>query len=114
MTALFPHPGNPTHLIPKRKQGPIIQAGIAKTISTTITYDVDVAGGDAVGWSLFNRTTGLPVALVSVINGATNEIVLNYAAQTLGDILTITYQPGAWTSARGEVNGFTFNRAAVV
>jgi hypothetical protein len=113
-TALFPHSHNTKFLIPKRKQGPIIIAGIAKTVSTTITYDVDIAGGDAVGWTLFNRTTDLPVALVSVINGNTNEIILNYAAQTLGDLLTITYQPGAWTSARGEVNGFTFQRAAVV
>ena len=114
MTALFPHQANPTHLIPKRKQGPIIQAGIAKTVSATLTYDVDIAGGDAVGWSLFNRTTGLPIAVVSAVNGNANEIILNYAAQTLDDIITITYQPGAWTSARGEVNGFSFQRAAVV
>ena len=114
MTALFPHQANPTHLIPKRKQGPIIQSGIAKTLSATITYDIDIAGGDAVGWTLFNDTTGLPVALISVVNGNTNEIILNYAAQTLGDQLTMTYKPGAWTSARGQVNGFIHNRAAVV
>jgi hypothetical protein len=113
-TALFPHSHNRKFLVPKRKQGPIIQAGIAKTVSTTITYDVDIAGGDEVGWTLFNVTTGLPVALISVISGNPNEIILNYALQTLGDQVTITYQPGAWTSAVGEVNGFIHDRAVVV
>ena len=106
LTALFPHQHNPTHLIPKRKQGPIIQAKIFKTISLTLTFDVDVTTGDAVGFTLFNNTTGLVVAIVSAINGNTNEIVVNFGAQTLGDNLTLTYEPGAWTSAVGEVNGF--------
>ena len=114
ITGLFPHNANRRFVIPKRKQGPIIQDGIAKTVSATLTYDVDIAGGDAVGWTLFNRTTGLPIAVISAVNGNADQIVLNYAAQTLGDFITITYAPGAWTSARGQVNGFKLNRAAVV
>ena len=105
-TALFPHSHNRRFLIPKRKQGPIIQAIIFKTISTTVEFDVDVTTGDAVGFTLFNNTTGLAVAIVSAINGNANEIVVNYGAQTLVDNLTLTYAPGAWTSAVGQVNGF--------
>ena len=105
-TALFPHSHNTKFLIPKRKQGPIIQSVIFKTISLTLAFDVDVAGGDAAGFTLFNNTTGLAVAIVSAINGSSNEIVVNFGAQTLGDNLTLTYKRSAWTSAVGDVNGF--------
>ena len=113
-TALFPHSHNRTHLVPKRKQGPIIVLGIAKTVTVSIQWDVDISGGDEVGWTLFNETTGLPIVIVSAINGTPNEVILSFAAQTLDDLITITYEPGAWTSARGQVNGFIFNRAAVI
>ena len=114
MTALFPHQANATHLIPKRKQGPIIQSGIIKTVSTTILFDVDIAGGDAAGWTMVNKTTGLPIVVTSAVNGNADEIVLNYALQTVDDIVGITYKPSGWTSARGEVNGFNLERAAIV
>ena len=113
-TALFPHSHNAKYLVPKRKQGPIIVLGIAKTVTVSIQWDIAITGGDAVGWTLFNETTGLPIAIISALNGTPNEVIVSYATQTLDDLITITYQPGAWTSVRGEVNGFIFNRAAVL
>ena len=107
-TALFPHSHNRTHLVPKRKQGPIIQLEIFKTVSFSVQFDVDIAGGTGAGFTLFNNTTGLAVAVIDAINGTPEEIIVSFAAQTVGDSMTVTYKPSAWTSAVGDVNGFIF------
>ena len=109
ITGLFPHNANRRFVIPKRKQGPVILQGNFGVIDVTFVFDVAVTGGDEVGFTLFNNTDALPVAIVSAVNGTPPQIIITYAAQTLGDSMTVTYKPGAWTSARGQVNGFTFS-----
>lgn len=100
LTALFPHPSNTKYLIPKRVPGPVIVGIAFKTLSTTIEFDRDVSGGDEVGWAV--TLNGTPEAIVSVINGAPTDIVVNYAGGIVADEIRVTYNGnGAWAADNG-------------
>ena len=102
LTALFPHQANKKYLVPKRTIGPKILIIDFKTVSTTFTFDRDVVGGDATGWAL--EINAAPVAIISVINGATDDqIVVSYALQVVTDAIRITYDGTgtAWADSKG-------------
>ena len=100
MTALFPHPGNPTHLIPKRFPGPVITEVAFKVTQTTVIYDRVISGGDASGWTV--TINGVPEAVISVLNGAPTDIVVTYALQVIGDDIRVTYDGnGDWAADNG-------------
>lgn len=106
LTALFPHPGNRTHLIRNNRAGPHILGISFKTTATLIGFDEDIAGGDATGFKLFSL--GVEIAIIAAVNGAPNEISVTHAPVVLDDKATISYQPGAWvgSSSGVEVKGF--------
>ena len=99
-TALFPHSHNRKFLVPNRHIGPQIVSIAFKTLSTTFEFDRDVSGGDEVGWAV--TLNGTPEAIVSVINGAPTDIVVNYAGGIIADDIRVTYDgTGVWADDNG-------------
>ena len=98
ITALFPHQGNRTHIVPSRGPGPFVRRSIAKVSSMTLDFDRNVQGGDLLGFSL--EINGTPEAVIAATNGLSNEIVVTFALQLVDDLVKVSYTR---TARRGDV-----------
>lgn len=76
ITALSPHPGNRTHLIPTRffpPAGTVSVSATAKTTSISVTFSGDVQGLSIAGYTITVNAVGATV--LTVVPGISADII---------------------------------------